>query len=116
MSRMMTVVLAVLLILSGATVGLTQESRPAPGGAMGGMTHGASPGAGGPAGGGMGMMGPGMMGGGMMGDRMRGMRHLEHLMVHNPKAAARILRFRGDLLKAVSEVLLRHAAELDKGQ
>jgi hypothetical protein len=69
------------------------------------------------------MMGQGP--GGMMGRGMRGMPgppgrpgrdHLEHLMVHDPKAAARIMRFRADMLRAMSEVLQRHAAELEKAQ
>jgi hypothetical protein len=66
------------------------------------------------------MMGGGMMGGGgmMRAGAMRGAGgrhgHLEHLMVHDPKAAARVMRFRADMLRAMSEVLQRHAAELDK--
>jgi hypothetical protein len=81
-----------------------------------------------------GMMQPGMMpGGGMMhrggggmheggpmggsmGGGMRGMGHLEHMMVHHPKEAARIMRFRADMLRAMSDVLAKHAAELDKAQ
>jgi hypothetical protein len=54
------------------------------------------------------------MGGGMMG--RRGRDHLEHLMVHNPKAAARIMRFRGDMLRAISDVLQKHATELERVQ
>jgi hypothetical protein len=46
----------------------------------------------------------------------RGRDHLEHLMVHNPKAAARIMRFRGDMLRAISDVLQKHATELERVQ
>jgi hypothetical protein len=53
-------------------------------------------------------MGPGMMGPGML----RGMTDLPA----DPKQAVRVLRFRADMLKAISEVLARHAAELEKGQ
>lgn len=108
-----------VLILAAGVVG-AQETRPAPGGGAAapgqpGQHHG-------PMGGGMmgrpGQMGMGSemmgMGGGMMG--MHGREHLEHLMVHNPKAAARILRFRGDMLRAMSDVLQKHAAELEKVQ
>jgi hypothetical protein len=49
----------------------------------------------------MGMqMGPGMMGG-MMG-------------ASDPKAQGRMLRFRADMMKAMSDVMLKHAAELEK--
>ena len=53
-------------------------------------------------------MGPGMMGPGML----RGMTDLPA----DPKQAVRVLRFRADMLKAISEVLARHATELEKGQ
>jgi hypothetical protein len=52
------------------------------------------------------MTGPGMMGPGML----RGMTDLPS----DPKQAARVLRFRADMMKAISEVLARHAAELEK--
>jgi hypothetical protein len=42
--------------------------------------------------------------------------HLEHLMVHEPRAAARIMRFRADMLRAVSDVLQKHAAELERAR
>lgn len=127
MHRVVVVVVALGLLALGAVWSVAQESRPGSGaemmaqagGAMGG--HGQQPG--GPQPGGMmgpggGMMGQGGMGGmmGMHGGEMRGRAHLEHLMVHNPKAAARIMRFRADMLKAMSEVLQRHAAELEKAQ
>ena len=47
-------------------------------------------------------MGPGMMGG-MMG-------------ASDPKAQARMLRFRADMMKAMSDVMLKHAAELEKAK
>jgi len=139
MRRVVVVVVALGLLALGAAWSVAQESRPGSGaemmaqagGAMGG--HGAQPGGqqpggqqpGGMMGPGGGMMGPGggMMGQGGMGGMMGmhggetgGRAHLEHLMVHNPKAAARIMRFRADMLKAMSEVLQRHAAELEKAQ
>jgi hypothetical protein len=51
-------------------------------------------------------MGPGMLGPGML----RGMTDLPA----DPRQAARVLRFRADMLKAISEVLARHAAEFEK--
>ena len=47
-----------------------------------------------------GPMGPGMMGG-MMAPA-------------EPKTQARMLRFRADMMKAMSDVMLKHAAELEK--
>ncbi len=46
-----------------------------------------------------GAMGPGMMGGMMA--------------PSDPKTQARMLRFRADMMKAMSDVMLKHAAELD---
>jgi hypothetical protein len=54
----------------------------------------------------MGMMGMGM-GPGMMGG-MSG--------ASDPKAQARTLRFRADMMKAMSDVMLKHAAELEKAK
>ena len=61
----------------------------------------------------MGMMqGGGMQGGGMQGmGMMRGMPDMS-----DPKAAARVLKFRGDVLKAISEVMLKHAQALEQGK
>ncbi|MGH7266061.1 MAG: hypothetical protein ACREMB_14635 [Candidatus Rokuibacteriota bacterium] len=110
MQRIIAVVAAVTFVIAGAGPSPAQEQRPAPGGTgsggMGGHT-------GGMMGGHMGGM-MGMPGGGMRG--MRGGDHLEHLMVHDPKAAARLMRFRADMLRAMGEVLQRHAAELEKAQ
>ena len=134
MRRVVAVVVALGFLALGAAWSVAQESRPGSGGEMmaqaGGTMggHGAQPGGqqpggmmspgGGMMGQGGGMMGQGGMGGmmGMHGGGMGGRAHLEHLMVHNPKAAARIMRFRADMLKAMSEVLQRHAAELEKAQ
>jgi hypothetical protein len=115
MRNTIVVVATVTLVVAGASRVPAQPQPAAPGGGppaggMGGRMEGHHPG--GPMGG---MMeGPHM--GGMRGMRgMRGRDHLEHLMVHDAKAAARIMRFRADMLRAMSEVLERHAAELDKG-
>lgn len=100
MRRALAIGVAALVLAAGTGVARAQESRPGPGGPMGGPGMG------------MGMMGmPGMGMGGM-----RSREHLEHLMVHDPKAAARIMHFRADMLRAISEVLEKHAAELDKAQ
>ena len=76
-----------------------------------------------------GMMGGqgGMHGGGMMGrDRMRGGSGSDMCSMMmgggmgmlgepgDPKAAARMLKLRGDMLKAMGEVLLKHGAELER--
>jgi hypothetical protein len=102
MSWRLALVTAVLVVLGGVAAGSAQQAPPPPGGG-GGM--------GGPMG--HGSRGP-------MGMRelpgMPGHDHLEHLMVHDPKAAARVMRYRADMLRAMSEVLQRHAAELEKAQ
>ncbi len=53
-----------------------------------------------------GMMGPGMMGmgGGMMGG----------MNPPDPKALARMLRFRGDMMEAIGDVMLKHAQEIEQ--
>jgi hypothetical protein len=109
---MIVVVATVTLVVAGASRAPAQQPPAAPGdpppaGGMGRHMGGHHPG--GPMGG----MTEGPHMGGMRG--MRGRDHLEHLMVHDAKAAARIMRFRADMLRAMSEVLERHAAELDKG-
>jgi hypothetical protein len=85
---------------------------------------------------GPGMMGhPGMMGGGMMMCPMMGMMSgtggmpgmgampgrgrmpgMAGVRWGDPKAAAQALRLRADMMKAMSEVLQRHAEQLEKGQ
>ncbi|OGK80984.1 MAG: hypothetical protein A2X52_09300 [Candidatus Rokubacteria bacterium GWC2_70_16] len=66
-----------------------------------------------------GMMGQGMMGSqGMMGGQgMPGMARGSGIMrgpvdMSDPKAAARTLKLRGDLMKAVGEIMLKHAEAL----
>ena len=104
MRRSIVVVATALLLVASAGTPWAQESRPAPGGGGGPMGPGGMMGSGG-------MMGmPGRMPG------MGGRDHLEHLMVHDPKAAARLMRFRADMLRAMGEVLQRHAAEIEKAQ
>jgi hypothetical protein len=54
------------------------------------------------------MMGMGgMMGGGMMGGVMGSA---------DPKAQARMLKLRGDMMKAMGDVLLKHAQEVEQGK
>jgi hypothetical protein len=50
------------------------------------------------------MMGPGMSSGPMS----------EMMGTPDPKVQARMLRFRADMMKAMSDVMLTHAAELEK--
>ena len=60
----------------------------------------------------MGMMCP-MMGGQMDPSGMMGMMGSGE---KDPKAMARMLEFRGDLLKAMGEVMLKHAKAMEAGQ
>ncbi len=59
------------------------------------------------------MMGQGMMGMmcPMMGHSMMGM-----MGTADPKAQARMLKLRGDMMKAMGEVLLKHAQEIDQAK
>ncbi|HET8577182.1 MAG TPA: hypothetical protein VFO18_08795 [Methylomirabilota bacterium] len=57
-------------------------------------------------------MARGMTGPGMMGEGMTGMSAMGN--PSDPKAMARMLRLRGDMMKAMSEVLLKHAQELEQ--
>jgi hypothetical protein len=59
---------------------------------------------------GHGMMGPGMVGPGMMGPGMMGGMGTPS----DPKAMARMLRLRGDIMKAMGEVMLKHAEAIEK--
>ncbi len=61
---------------------------------------------------GQGGMPRGMMGSGMMGEGMAGMSAMGNPA--DPKAMARMLRLRSDMMKAMSEVLLKHAQELEQ--
>jgi hypothetical protein len=54
----------------------------------------------------------GMMGSGMMGEGMAGMPAMGNPA--DPKATAQMLRLRSDMMKAMSEVLLKHAQELEQ--
>ena len=121
--------LAVLmLVMLGAGTALAQQpaapsTQPPAGGPMGGMQHGDMMDmcsmmmgrgmmGGGMMGPGMGMMGGrgmgmGMTGGGMMGPGMMEMMHAD------PKTLAQMLQLRGDIMKAVGEVLLKHAKTLE---
>jgi len=59
---------------------------------------------------GHGTMGPGMMGHGMMGPGMMGGMGA----LSDPKAMARMLKLRGDMMKAIGEVMLKHAEAIEK--
>jgi hypothetical protein len=63
----------------------------------------------------MGMMCP-MMGGQMDPSGMMGMMSMMGSGEKDPKAMARMLEFRGDLLKAMGEVMLKHAKAMEAGQ
>jgi hypothetical protein len=71
---------------------------------------------------GRGMMCPmmgGMMGGQMDPSGMMGMMSMMSMMGGgqiDPKAMARMLVLRGDLLKAMGEVMLKHAKAMEAGQ
>ena len=77
------------------------------------------------------MMGQGMTGGGMMCPMMGGMMGMGSGMMgmdpgmmgmggmtnpSDPKAMARMLKLRGDMLKAMGDVMLRHAQEMEHGR
>ncbi len=69
------------------------------------------------------MMGQGMMGMmcPMMGQSMMGMGMGSGMMggtmgMSDPKAQARMLKLRGDMMKAMGEVLLKHAQELEQAK
>lgn len=70
------------------------------------------------------MMGQGMMGGmmcPMMGQSMMGMGMGSGMMggmmgMSDSKAQARMLKLRGDMMKAMGEVLLKHAQEIEQAQ
>ncbi|HET7340206.1 MAG TPA: hypothetical protein VFL90_02000 [Methylomirabilota bacterium] len=124
----------VMLVMLGAGSALAQQpaapsTQPPAGGPMGGMHHGDTMQhgdmmdmcsmmmgrgmmSGGMMGPGMGMMGGrgmgmGMMGGGMMDPGMMEMMHAD------PKTLAQMLQLRGEIMKAVGDVLLKHAKTLE---
>jgi hypothetical protein len=59
----------------------------------------------------MGMMG-GMQPGGMMGPGMMGMM----MGFPDPKAMGRMLRMRGEMMKAMGDIMMKHGAELEQGK
>ena len=62
-----------------------------------------------------GMHGQGMMGHGMMGPRMMGPGMMGGMGTpSDPKAMARMLKLRGDMMKAIGEVMLKHAEAIEK--
>lgn len=63
----------------------------------------------------MGMMCP-MMGGQMDPSSMMSMMSMMGSGEKDPKAMARMLELRGDLLKALGEVMLKHAKAMKEGQ
>jgi hypothetical protein len=67
------------------------------------------------------MMGQGMMMCPMMGQSMMGMGMGPGMMggmmgMSDPKAQARMLKLRGDMMKAMGEVLLKHAQEMEQAK
>jgi hypothetical protein len=67
------------------------------------------------------MMGQGMMGsmscpmmGGVMGDEMSGQGMMGGMMTSDPKAMARMLKLRGEMLKAMGEVMMKHGRALEQ--
>jgi hypothetical protein len=130
MIRPFALILGALLVLTSTSAVLAQQQsappsattrpQPAPAapampghGMMGGaptmemcqqMMHGGGMAAGG-------MMGPGMMGGGMMGGMMSGM---DGQM--DPKTRGRMLEMRGEIMKAVGDVLIKHGKAMAAGQ
>jgi hypothetical protein len=110
---MVMIALVVFLATSAASAQMQHPASPSPGQAppgsasqqpMMGMTHP--------------MMGQGMMcpmmgmtrGGGMEGmGMMGGMPNMS-----DPKAAARMLKLRGDMMKAMGEVMLKHAQAMEQ--
>jgi hypothetical protein len=69
-------------------------------------------------GGAMGGMGGGMMGGGMMGG-MPGMGDMMGPMMSgqgDPKTMGRMLEMRGEIMKAVGDVLMKHGKAMSAGQ
>jgi hypothetical protein len=75
----------------------------------GGMMHGGS-GGGGMMGGGM--MGRGMMGGMGMGDMMGPMM----MGQGDPKTMGRMLEMRGEIMKAIGDVMMKHGKAMSAGQ
>ena len=108
MRRSPLVLAAIALVLG--TVGTTTAQQPAPpagGQHGGGMHHGGSM----HHGGGMPtMMCPMMGGGGMSGMPMMGMMGGNPM---DPKATAQMLQLRGEMMKAMGDVLIKHGKTLE---
>lgn len=110
--------LALLLTVSVAVAQMrpTMPGQPSPGQPPAG-THAPGPQSQQP------MMGQGMMGMmcPMMGQSMMGMGTGSGMMggmteMSDPKAQARMLKLRGDMMKAMGEVLLKHAQEIEQAK
>jgi hypothetical protein len=112
--------LASVVVLAMASVGAAQTKPMAPGSSESHEHGSAQEPAESPY---MSMMTPEMMAmmcarmGHQMEHRMMGMGMGPGMMgASDPKAQARMLRFRADLMKAMSDVMLKHAAELEKAK
>jgi hypothetical protein len=84
-----------------------EQETPKPGAHMGGMMQMCRDMMGGHSTPGPGMMGGGM-GGGMMGGGMMGGQ------AGNPRAMAQMMEMRGEMMKAMGEVMLKHAKKLQE--
>jgi hypothetical protein len=60
-----------------------------------------------------GRMGPGMMGGGMMGGGMMGM---PMMMSSDPKQQAEMLAMRGEMMKAMGDIMMKYAQRAQSGK
>ena len=106
--------LAVLLLTVSAASAQMKPMTPPQGKPPAGQEH--HPGMDQPGAGGMmcpmmGMMG-GMQGGGMMSPGMMGMM----MGSQDPKAMGRMLKMRGEMMKAMGDIMMRHGAEMEQGK
>ncbi|MBI2159368.1 MAG: hypothetical protein HYU25_03080 [Candidatus Rokubacteria bacterium] len=129
--RLFAVLCGLALVFTLAAPAAAQQPSPQPGmspGPGGQPPQMPMPGGGGMQGGGMmmcpmmsammggGMMGGGMMrGGGMMGEGMMGGGGMMGMMggQADPKTQARMLQMRGEIMKAVGDVLIKHGKALE---
>ncbi len=120
MRKTMTV-LAVLTVFLAASAALAQMQPMTPPQGQPPAGQGSHPMMGQPGSGGMmcpmmGMMGGSMMGGmqepGMMGPGMSGMM----MGSRDPKTMARMLRMRGEMMKAMGDIMMRHGAEMEQAK
>ena len=119
---------AITLVLTVTAPGVAQQAPPSQPGTAGQGQQTPQPG--GMQGGGMmmcpmmgmmgggGMQGGGMMGGGMMGGGMQGMMGGAGVMgmmggQTDPKTMGRMLQMRGEMLKAIGDVLMKHGKALE---